>query len=82
MKAPPFLVGIGRWHIRATFPTKVATWFLSEEQTVIGKKPRTVATTLYVPIPVSFADDPPASHARPSYCREKVSISDDNCRFA
>jgi hypothetical protein len=22
----------------ATFPTKVATWFLSEEQTVIGKK--------------------------------------------
>ena len=45
------------------------------------EKRHEVAPTLYVPIPVSFADDPAALHARHSYWCRKMSISIDWCRL-
>src|ERR1700675_4235246 len=71
-----------RWHICATFRAKVATSLPSEKDELACKNTRSVATTLYVPIRVSVADNPPAFHACCSYSCRRVSISAAICRLS
>jgi hypothetical protein len=57
------------WHHN---PSDVVPVKTLETQAVKAEKHHEVATTLYVPIPVSLADHPPAFHGHCSYYRRKV----------
>ena len=69
---------VPQWHhvLLEVVPNKVY-----EIEVVRPEKHHEVAPTLYVPIPVSFADDPAVLHARQSYLCRKMSIAVDRCRL-
>ena len=78
MHAIPLSRAVPQWH---HFPSEVVPSKAQEIEEGKSEKHHKVAPTLYVPIPMSFADDPAALHARHSYWCLKVSTAVDSCRL-
>jgi hypothetical protein len=62
---PPLSRAVPPWH---HFLSEVVPSKALEIEVVKPEKRNEVAPTLYVPMPMSFDDDPPALHPRRSYC--------------
>jgi hypothetical protein len=72
----PLSRAVPQWH---HLPFEVVPSKAQEIEMVTPEKHHEVAPTLYVPIPASFADDPPVLHEKGSYCCLRVFISDEKC---